>query len=39
MRVIGYKKGKMRVITTNDPAILEAFANMMDRTEYITTEE
>ncbi len=34
MIVIGWKKGKQRVIRTNDPKALKMFAEIMDRTEY-----
>lgn len=39
MKIIGYRRGREHVITTDDPARLEAFAQMMERTEYITTKE
>ena len=35
MIVIGWRKGKERVIKTDDPSILQRFAEMMDRTEYV----
>ena len=35
MKVLGWKKGKERVIVTDDPKKLEVFAEMMDRTEYV----
>lgn len=39
MKIIGYKKGKTYVLTTNDPKKLEAFADTMERTEYLYTKE
>jgi hypothetical protein len=39
VKIVGYRKGKEYAITTDDPQRLEAFANMMERTEYITTSE
>ncbi len=35
MKVIGWRKGKERVLVTDDPKKLEAFSELMDRTEYI----
>ena len=35
MKVIGYRKGKERVIVTDDPIKLKVFAEVMDRTEYV----
>ena len=36
MTVIGWRKGKERVIRTNNPVELKIFAETMDRVEYIT---
>jgi len=36
MTVIGWRKGKERVIHTNNTAELHIFAEAMDRVEYVT---
>lgn len=35
MTVIGWKKGKERVLHTDNPEMLRMFAEAMDRVEYI----
>ena len=35
MTVIGWRKGKERVLRTNNPAELHIFAEAMDRVEYL----
>jgi len=39
VKIIGWKKGKERVMVTDDPVKLTMFAEIMDRTEYMDEQQ